>query len=60
MCCSLHQNTDKERELLFACMTGDLDTVRASQLDLRDVRDYSYYSPLHYEYSPLHWAVRLV
>ena len=52
MCCSLHQNTKEERELFMACLTGDLDTVKASQLDLRD------YSCLYF--SPLHWAARLV
>ena len=53
MCCSLHQNTWEEEEKLFrACVTGDLDTVKASQVDLRDVRDHSY--------SPLHYAARLV
>ena len=55
MCCSLHQNTEKERELFMACWTGDLDTVKASRVALRDVRDYS-----HDEYSPLHWAAWLV
>ena len=55
MCCSLHQNTEEERELFRACETGDLDTVKASQVALRDVRDHS-----HYDFNPLHWAARLV
>ena len=54
MCCSLHQNT-MEKQLFWACETGDLDTVKASQLDLRDVRDHSFLN-----YSPLHYAVRLI
>ena len=56
MCCSLHQNTEWEEEQLFiACRTGDLDTVKASQVALRYVRDHS-----HYDYSPLHHAAELV
>ena len=56
MCCSLHQITWEEEERLFrACRTGDLDTVKASQVALRDVRDH-----FNYEYSPLHYAAGLV
>ena len=55
MCCSLHQNTEEERQLFRACRTGDLDTVKASQVALRSVRDHSFL-----EYSPLHWAAMLV
>ena len=54
MCCSLHQNTEEESELFDACRTGDLDTVKASQVALRDVRDHSL------DFSPLHWAALLV
>ena len=55
MCCSLQQNTEEEKQLFRACSTGDLDTVKASQVSLRDVRDHS-----SNEFSPLHWATRLV
>ena len=55
MCCSLHQNTEEERQLFSACETGDLDTVNASQVALRDVRDYSYL-----DCSPLYYAAMLV
>ena len=55
MCCSLHQNTKEEEELFWACKTGDLDTVKDSQLDLRDVRDHSFF-----DFRPLHWAAWLV
>ena len=33
------QNTEDERQLFRACRDGDLDTVRSSQVALRDVRD---------------------
>ena len=48
------QNTEDERQLFRACRDGDLDTVRSSQVALRDVRD-------HYnDFTPLHFASRLV
>ena len=53
MCCSLHQNTWEEGRLFWACWAGDMDTVKASQVALRDVRD-------HFDFSPLHYAARLV
>ena len=55
MCCSLHQNTEEEKQLFRACLTGDLDTVKTSQMALRDVRDYNFF-----HFSPLHHAARLV
>ena len=55
MCCSLHQNTEEEKGLFRACRIGVLDTVKASQVALRDVRDHS-----NYDDSPLHYAARLV
>ena len=57
MCCSLHQNTEEEEEeeLFWACKTGDLDTVKASRVALRDVRHHSFD-----DFSPLHHAARLV
>ena len=39
----------------MACITGDLDTVKASQVALRDVRDHSFL-----DCSPLHYAAELV
>ena len=55
MCCSLHQNTEEESELFIACITGDLDTVKASQVALRDVRDH-----IFLDFNPLHWAAWLI
>jgi len=55
MCCPLYpkQNTAEERELLMACWTGNLETVRrlAEEVDPTRVKDFS-----NFEWSPLHYA----
>ena len=51
MLSSLPQNTAEERQLLRACNSGDLETVRrlAREVDVTRVKDTSLYneSPLH-------------